>query len=118
LTQKGGLGGTYTKLTYGRRSTPHLYQISEQYRTARVEAAQGPKKRKANESQRSGDGLQREALGFGSVKTFVSGPRPLGHFYFTENRQAAACADLVFSVEKCEKTLKRVPLAGESFKMT
>jgi hypothetical protein len=50
---------------------------------ARVEAAQGPKKRKTNGSQRSGDGLQREALGFGSVRTFVSGTRPLGHFHFT-----------------------------------
>lgn len=79
---------------------------------ARVEAAQGPKKRKANESQRSGDGLQREALGFGSVRTFVSGPRPLGHFHFTEKLTRVHCAVLILFLYLISITVKKAPFAG------
>lgn len=59
-------------------------------------ATQGPKKRKTSGSRRSGDGLQREALGFGSVETFVSGTRPFGHFHFTEKLTWVLCTVLTF----------------------
>lgn len=61
-----------------------------------MRATQGPKKRKTSGLRRSGDGLQREALGFGSVETFVSGTRPFGHFHFTEKLTHAFYVVLTF----------------------
>jgi len=74
-------------------------------------ATQGPKKRKTSGSRRNRDGLQREALGFGSVKTFVSGTRPFGHFNFTEKITRTHCAALTFFRVEMLKNAKTAPFA-------
>jgi hypothetical protein len=78
---------------WGFAYEPHLWPtfntipISDQWITDICPSGSGrrPEKRMAGEPRRTGGGLQRGSTGFGSMETFASTTRTLGHFYFTEN---------------------------------